>query len=120
MSPTFTSRVTTSGPMMLPLHDGPLSVVVTAASAADLRPLTMWPPVTIVPAPETTKFCLCVYVAPMPATDSGLSLGLCQTIRRPMPNTAPTDAKAACLYPNSWRGVSEVKARGFQFGTICP
>ena len=35
-----------------------------------------------------------------------------------MPNTAPTDAKAACLYPNSWRGVSEVKARGFQNGIV--
>jgi hypothetical protein len=52
-SPTFTSLLTTSEPMMLPLQDGPLSVVVTAAFAADLRPLTMWPPVTIVPAPET-------------------------------------------------------------------
>jgi branched-chain amino acid aminotransferase len=72
----------------------------------------------IVPAPETTKFCLCVYLAPMPAKDSGLSLGLCHTIRRPMPDTAPTDAKAACLYPNSWRGVSEVKARGFQNGIV--
>jgi branched-chain amino acid aminotransferase len=72
----------------------------------------------IVPAPETTKFCLCVYVAPMPGKDKGLSLGLCHTIRRPTPNTAPTDAKAACLYPNSWRGVSEVQARGFQNGIV--
>jgi hypothetical protein len=38
--------------MIDPLHDGPFSVVVTAASAADRRPLMIFPPVIIVPAPE--------------------------------------------------------------------
>ncbi len=69
------------------------------------------------PDPETTKFCLCVYVAPLP-NGGGLTLGLCRTVRRPMPDMAPTDAKAACLYPNSWRGVAEVQARGFQNGIV--
>jgi hypothetical protein len=53
MSPTFTSFNTMSEPMIEPLHDGPFRVVVTAASGADFLPLTMRPPVTIVPAPET-------------------------------------------------------------------
>ena len=69
------------------------------------------------PDPETTKFCLCVYVAPLP-NGAGLTLGLCRTIRRPTPDMAPADAKAACLYPNSWRGVREMVDRGFQNGVV--
>jgi hypothetical protein len=54
MSPTFTTLVTTS-PTIAPLHDGPFSVVVTSASGPDFEPLTMCPPVTIVPEPETIR-----------------------------------------------------------------
>jgi branched-chain amino acid aminotransferase len=67
--------------------------------------------------PDSTQFCLCVYVAPLP-TGPGLSLGLCRTIRRPTPESAPTAAKASCLYPNSSRGVAEMLARGFQNGIV--
>ena len=55
MSPVFTTRWTTSAPAMSPLHDGPFSSRVTAASGADLLPLTMWPPVMSVPPPETMR-----------------------------------------------------------------
>jgi branched-chain amino acid aminotransferase len=71
----------------------------------------------IMPDPSTTVFCLCVHVSPMPAK-GGLALGLCRTIRRPTPDMAPADAKAACLYPNSWRGVREMVDRGFQNGVV--
>ena len=47
-----------------------------------------------------------------------LTLGLCRSIRRPTPESAPTDAKASCLYPNSSRGVAEMLARGFQNGIV--
>lgn len=67
--------------------------------------------------PDSAQFCLCVYVSPMP-TGPGLTLGLCRTIRRPTPESAPTDAKASCLYPNSSRGVAEMLARGFQNGIV--
>lgn len=67
--------------------------------------------------PESVKFCLCIYVAPMPKAGS-LTLGLCRTIRRPTPESAPTDAKASCLYPNSSRGVAEVLKRGFLNGVV--
>ncbi len=46
------------------------------------------------------------------------TLGLCHTIRRPTPESAPTDAKASCLYPNSSRGVAEMLKRGFQNGVV--
>jgi branched-chain amino acid aminotransferase len=67
--------------------------------------------------PESTKFCLCVYISPMP-NGAGLSLGMCRSIRRPTPESAPTAAKASCLYPNSSRGVAEMLARGFQNGIV--
>ncbi len=53
MSPVLTTRETTPGPAIAPLHDGPFSTVVTGLSGADLRPLTTRPPVMSVPLPET-------------------------------------------------------------------
>ena len=47
-----------------------------------------------------------------------LTLGLCRSIRRPTPESAPTDAKASCLYPNSSRGVAEMMKRGFNNGIV--
>jgi hypothetical protein len=52
MSPVFTTFLTTSAPTIIPLHDGPLSSLVTALSGPDLLPLTILPPVTSVPPPE--------------------------------------------------------------------
>ncbi|MBN8892796.1 MAG: branched-chain amino acid aminotransferase [Rhodospirillales bacterium] len=66
---------------------------------------------------ESCQFLLCIYVSPMP-TGPGLALGLCRSIRRPTPESAPTDAKASCLYPNSARGVAEMLKRGFQNGIV--
>jgi branched-chain amino acid aminotransferase len=67
--------------------------------------------------PESTQFLLCVYHSPMRA-GTPLTLGLCRTIRRPTPESAPTMAKASCLYPNSSRGVAEMLDRGFQNGVV--
>jgi len=61
--------------------------------------------------PDTTRFALSVYDAPLPSAD-GFSAALSR-FRRPSPEMAPTDAKAACHYPNSGRAIAEVKARGF-------
>lgn len=63
------------------------------------------------------QFLLCVYLSPMPK-GPGMALGLCRSIRRPTPESAPTDAKASCLYPNSARGVAEMLGRGFQNGIV--
>ena len=61
--------------------------------------------------PDSTRFALAVYDKPMPA-DPGFSATL-SPFRRPSLECAPTDAKAACLYPNSGRALAEAKRRGF-------
>ena len=61
--------------------------------------------------PDSTRFAISVYDLAMPAAD-GFSAGLSR-YRRPSPETAPTDAKAACHYPNSGRAIAELKLRGF-------
>ena len=61
--------------------------------------------------PETTNWCLCIHVAPMPPT-SGSAITL-SPFRRPTAESAPVDAKAACLYPNNSRALIEAQTRGF-------
>jgi branched-chain amino acid aminotransferase len=61
--------------------------------------------------PETTNWCLCVYEAPMPQpTGNAITLS---PFRRPTAESAPVDAKAACLYPNNSRALIEAASRGF-------
>jgi branched-chain amino acid aminotransferase len=65
-----------------------------------------------VPAdPESTRFCLCLYEAPM-IPSRGFSVTM-SPFRRPTLETMPTNAKAGCLYPNNGRAIMEAKARGF-------
>ncbi len=58
-----------------------------------------------------TRFVLHLMEAPL-GTASGFSATM-SPLRRPAASMAPTDAKAACLYPNSSRATSEAVARGF-------
>lgn len=68
-------------------------------------------PSAILPDPESTRFCLCIYEAPMPKpTGSAITLS---RFRRPTLETAPVDAKAGCLYPNNGRALAEARAKGF-------
>jgi branched-chain amino acid aminotransferase len=62
-------------------------------------------------AATQTRFVLHLFEAPLPGPQ-GFSATL-SPLRRPAPETAPTDAKAACLYPNSDRATREAVARGF-------
>jgi branched-chain amino acid aminotransferase len=64
------------------------------------------------PDPESTRFVLTLAEAPMPPA-TGFSVGL-SSYRRPTLESAPTDAKASCLYPNGARALKEVNARGFE------
>lgn len=66
-----------------------------------------------VPAdPDSTRFCLCLYEAPMIAP-SGFSVTV-SPFRRPTYECAPTNAKAGCLYPNNGRAILEARSRGFE------
>lgn len=60
---------------------------------------------------ETTRWCLCIYEAPIPKP-LGMSITL-SPFRRPTLENAPVDAKAGCLYPNNARAVIEAQSRGF-------
>jgi len=63
------------------------------------------------PDPATTRFMCSVYDSPLPK--GGFSACI-STFRRPSPETAPTDAKASCLYPLAGRMMLEAKNRGFE------
>ncbi len=69
-------------------------------------------PSTIIPDPDSTQFALCLVEAPMgnPSTGFSVTKGI---YRRPSIETATTDAKAACLYPNNARTLLAAKAAGF-------
>lgn len=66
----------------------------------------------IAPDPASTRWCLSLYELPMPAETGGLSITL-SPFRRPTMECMPTNAKAACLYPNNARASFEAKSRGF-------
>ncbi|MSP48113.1 MAG: branched-chain amino acid aminotransferase [Alphaproteobacteria bacterium] len=67
------------------------------------------------PDPATTRFMISVYESPLPK--GGFSACVSQ-FRRPSPETAPTDAKASCLYPLAGRIMAEAKAKGFENGIV--
>jgi branched-chain amino acid aminotransferase len=69
-------------------------------------------PGAILPDPDSTRFCLCLYVAPLPSPNAGLRVTLSR-FRRPSLETAPTDSKAGCLYPNNARAMRDAMQRGF-------
>lgn len=76
-----------------------------------IRPMVWTDGGFVAPDPETVRFAMTVYEMPMPG-DKGFKACL-STRRRPSPDMAPTDAKAACLYPNAGRAIAEARARGF-------
>ena len=61
--------------------------------------------------PASTRWCLCLYTAPMPEP-VGIAVTL-SPYRRPTIECAPVDAKAGCLYPNGSRALIEAFRRGF-------
>ncbi|HYA05326.1 MAG TPA: branched-chain amino acid aminotransferase [Xanthobacteraceae bacterium] len=69
------------------------------------------------PDPESTRWCLTLFVAPMP-TPAGNSVTL-SPYRRPTRESAPVEAKAGCLYPNNARALIEARARGFDNCLMC-
>lgn len=71
----------------------------------------------LVPDPASTRFSLCLFDAPMPPEDAGFTACL-SSYRRPARDMAPTEAKAACLYPNVTRCVVEAHNKGFDTAVV--
>ncbi len=71
----------------------------------------------IAPDPETTRFALSIYDMPFPPS-TGFSAML-STFRRPSEEVAPTNAKAACLYPNAGRAIQEAREAGYDNAVMC-
>jgi branched-chain amino acid aminotransferase len=69
------------------------------------------------PDPESTDFILSLYDAPIPPW-AGFSAML-TPFRRPATDMAPTDAKAACLYPNGSRATAWAVERGANMAVMC-
>jgi len=68
-------------------------------------------PGSVPPDPETTRFCLTIYEAPLPAL-TGVAITRSR-YAKPLAITMPIDAKAGCLYPNNARALMEARSRGF-------
>ena len=85
-------------------------------AALYIRPMFFGKDGFLVPEPESTKFALVIEVMEMPTT-TGFSACL-SPFRRPAPDTAPTAAKASCLYPNVARMVRDATARGFDNAVV--
>jgi branched-chain amino acid aminotransferase len=69
------------------------------------------------PDPETTRWCLTLYVAPLPKpTGTAITLS---PFRRPTRDSALVEAKAGSLYPNNARAMIEARARGFDNCVTC-
>ncbi len=66
----------------------------------------------ILPDPDSARFVLSIFDSPLPPPD-GFSACLTR-FRRPDPLSAPTEAKASCLYPNVARCSREAKDKGFE------
>jgi branched-chain amino acid aminotransferase len=62
--------------------------------------------------PDSTRFALCLFEAPMGGGNGGMSVTV-SPFRRPTIECMPTDAKAGCLYPNNGRILAEARTRGF-------
>ncbi|MEO1549499.1 MAG: branched-chain amino acid aminotransferase [Pseudomonadota bacterium] len=111
-------------------HTMGLSLEVTAAEIAGLahdglkrlspdhavyiRPMawsTEGSPAIIDADPQSARFALCLEALPLP--QPGEFALTVSPYRRPHPDTALCEAKAACLYPNNARIVAEAKRRGF-------
>ena len=63
------------------------------------------------PDPDTTRFLLTIHEAPLPEP-TGFSVML-SSFRRPAPDSAPTRAKASCLYPMTGFAMKEAADAGF-------
>jgi branched-chain amino acid aminotransferase len=77
-----------------------------------LRPFLWSTTGWMAPDPASTRIAISVVEYPLPDPAKGLSATV-SVWRRPAPDTAPTDAKAVCLYAQAGRASADARARGF-------
>lgn len=80
-------------------------------TALYLRPFLWSEDGWMAPDPASTRICISVVEAAMPEP-KGYSASVSKW-RRPSPESAPTDAKAVCLYAQAGRASGEARSRGF-------
>jgi branched-chain amino acid aminotransferase len=95
-------------------------------TALYIRPMLWCEEGWIDPDPANTRFCLSLWEVPLPDAGAGRSALVLTTYRRPTPETAPTLAKAACLYPQSGLALRAAKTAGYDdaivldmLGNVC-
>ncbi|MEX0970101.1 MAG: branched-chain amino acid aminotransferase [Paracoccaceae bacterium] len=114
-------RSATTMGMAAPLDGSQIEALIregVAAMNSDvplyLRPM-IWSreclPSLIEPDPAATEIAICIEELPM-NRPGNVALTV-SPFKRPHPDTAPTTAKAACLYPNNARIITEARSRGF-------
>lgn len=81
-----------------------------------IRPLFYAEDGFVIPKPESTKFVLTIFEAPLPEP-KGFSANLSET-RRPTPQSAPTLAKASALYPQNAEAIRRARAQGFSNAVV--
>lgn len=84
-----------------------------AGAALYIRPMFWADTGFIAPDPESTRFALTIFEMPMPEKSKAMTAAIARQIR-PLPDSAPTHAKAAGLYPNSGLAIREARGRGFE------
>lgn len=76
-----------------------------------IRPMMYFEDGFVAPDVESSRFILSVFEAPMPEWH-GIT-AMISSYRRPTPESAPTHAKASCLYPNVSRAMMEARGKGY-------
>lgn len=71
----------------------------------------------IAPDPDSTAFALCLEARPL-GNSAGFTMTTTQFCR-PSFSMMPTNAKAACLYPNNGRMLTEAYRKGFDNALVC-
>ncbi|MBT3792275.1 MAG: branched-chain amino acid aminotransferase [Rhodospirillales bacterium] len=85
-------------------------------SALYIRPMFYAEEGFVTPKPESTRFVLTLFESPLPEP-KGFTAHISR-IRRPTPESAPTLAKASCLYPQSAQALREARKAGFGNGVV--
>ena len=71
----------------------------------------------IEPEPESTQMILDLFDVPMPAIDSSFT-AIKSSYTKPVPSSAPTGAKACCLYPNVSLSLAEARKHNAHAGVL--